>query len=299
VNSARQQGLFGFHSQLSEIAALYDRGWLAVQANVGPLVGPLSKAQAVANVNLPAGLYIHTAALNMSYLPPGVVVDPWASSSAQVFNLGGVTMTSPSRIGIPGPTSENPVMAARVASASLRTVFPKSYIGDQLLRIAKLLKVSAALGAQRPIFSCVMPGWDTHSNQLSAQAALFSQLSKAMNAFLLATQEMGIADQVVTYTKTEFNRALKPNGTHGTEHAWGGHELIMGSSVRGGDIYGTFPSLALGGADDLGADGIWIPSTADAQYAATVAYWHGTAMGQLATAVPAVRNFQPATLSFL
>jgi uncharacterized protein (DUF1501 family) len=308
VNSARQQGLFGFHPQLGELAGLYNRGWLAVLANVGPLVAPLTKAQAVANAGLPAGLYVHTSALNMSYLRPGIVVDPWTSTlqpadpkstSPQVFNLGGVTMTSSTRLNLPGPTAENPTIAARVASASLRTVFPNSYIGAQLLRVAKLLKVSSALGVQRPVFSCVMSGWDTHSNELSTQATLFNDLSKAMNAFLLATQELGMADQVVTYTKTEFNRTLRPNTTQGTEHAWGGHELIMGSSVRGGDIYGTFPSLALGGPDDLGVNGIWIPTTADDQYAATVADWYGLGQGQLLTALPGVRAFQPANLGFL
>jgi uncharacterized protein (DUF1501 family) len=303
VNSSNQKGTFGFHPQLPELAGLYNSGRLAVLANVGVLPRPMNKAQAIANV--PANLSSHTSGLNMAFLPPGVIVDPWTltlqpgTASPQVFNFGGVTMTSPVRLSIPGPTSDNPQITALMANTNFRTVFPNTVIGSQLLRVAKLLKLSSDLGIQRPVFSCIMGGWDTRYDELYMQADLFGQLSKAMSAFLSATEEMGITDQVVTYTKTEFNRTLKPNATQGTDSAWGGHELIMGGSVRGGDIYGAFPSLVLGGPNDIGATGVWFPTTSDDQYAATIAYWYGLGMGQLQTAIPKLKNFPTPTLGFL
>src|SRR5262249_36022220 len=157
--------------------------------------------------------------------------------------------------------------------------FPDTTLGSQLQRVARVLEASASLGFTRPMISATMTGFDTHSNELARQEELYAELSQGMAAFYAATEELGIAQQVISYTRSEFNRTLRPNRLHGTEHAWGGHELIMGGAVRGGDIYGTFPSLELGGPDDVGNDGVWIPTTANQQYEATIAYWHGVGTG--------------------
>ena len=80
---------------------------------------------------------------------------------------------------------------------------------------------------------------------------------------------------MTVYTDTEFNRTLVPNRSGGTDHAWGGHQLVLGGSTLGGQIYGRFPSLEVRGADDAAGNGTWVPSTSSAQYAATLAYWYG------------------------
>ena len=50
------------------------------------------------------------------------------------------------------------------------------------------------------------------------------------------------------FTLSDFSRTYNPDSTSGTDHAWGGHHLIMGGAVKGGDFYGTFPTLALSGS---------------------------------------------------
>ena len=84
-----------------------------------------------------------------------------------------------------------------------------------------------------------------------------------------------MSQSVTIYTDTEFNRTLIPNQTGGTEHGWGGHQLILGGGTLGGQIYGTFPTIAIGGKEDAAGNGTWFPTTSSAQYAATVAGWYG------------------------
>jgi uncharacterized protein (DUF1501 family) len=187
------------------------------------------------------------------------------------------------------------------SGSPLRTVFPTTDnpIGAQLQQIAQIIQVRAALGVKRQIFFAGYGNFDTHGNQLASQSALLAQLSPALGAFYQATVELGIADQVTTFTASDFSRSFEPNSGGGSDHAWGSHHIVIGGAVHGGQIYGTFPTLALSGPDDSGKNGRWIPSTASVQYAATLAQWFGVAPGDLPTVFPNMGNFHTNNLGFL
>src|SRR5262249_14561626 len=90
----------------------------------------------------------------------------------------------------------------------------------------------------------------------------------------------------------------------GTDHAWGSHHIVMGGSVFGGDCYGTYPNLALGGDDDSdtgsSARGRWIPSTSTAQYGATLAKWFGVSDAeQMQIVFPNIGEFSDTDLGFM
>ncbi len=73
----------------------------------------------------------------------------------------------------------------------------------------------------------------------------------------------------------------------------------MGGAVRGGNTYGTYPRLALGGPDDAGGEGRWIPTTAVDQYAATLATWYGLPDADLPFVFPNINRFPVANLGFM
>lgn len=195
----------------------------------------------------------------------------------------------------------NTVLASALGSAPpLATVFPTTTpFGAQLSEVAKLIQVRAALGVQRQIFFVGAGNFDTHSGQLAIQSTLLAEISPALGAFYQALQEMNLANSVTAFTCSDFARTFQPNSSDGSDHAWGSHHIIVGGAVKGGAIYGTFPTQALGGPDDVGSNGRWIPSTSSAQYAATLAQWFGLAPGDLSYVLPYIGNFSTNNLGFL
>jgi uncharacterized protein (DUF1501 family) len=182
---------------------------------------------------------------------------------------------------------------------ALQTQFPaNNTLGTQLQQIAQIIQARQALEVNRQIFFAGLGNFDTHANQLGTQAGLLSAISPAINAFYQATQEMGLANQITTFTMSDFGRALQPNSNAGTDHAWGGHHVVIGGAVSGGKIYGTFPTLELAGPDDSGLNGRWIPTTSSVQYAATLASWFGVQASDLPAIFPTIGNFSTTNLGF-
>jgi len=198
-----------------------------------------------------------------------------------------------------GQSFANALSAALAGSTPLATQFPSGNpLALQLQTVAQIMKVRGALGLSRQIFFCELDGFDTHSGQLSIQAGLLQQLSQAVLAFYQATQELGVDSNVTTFTTSEFGRSLTPNST-GTDHAWGNHHFVIGTSVKGRQFFGQFPSLALGNPYDATGTGILIPTTAVDQYGATLAQWFGVGAASLPTIFPNIGNFSTSNLGIL
>ena len=195
---------------------------------------------------------------------------------------------------------------AALTTASVKTAFPNSIIGQQLQTVAKVMSVRNALNIGRQVFFCQLGGFDTHGSQASQQDPLLQQLSQALGQFYLALQEVQTDKNTVTFTASEFGRTLQPNGNAGTDHAWGSHHLVMGTNsalggpLLGGQFYGAFPSLVLGGNDDANARGTIVPTTSVDQYAATMAQWFGVMDPNAINGMfPYVHNFGATNLGFL
>jgi uncharacterized protein (DUF1501 family) len=193
----------------------------------------------------------------------------------------------------------NDLLPAALASApALQTSFPGTDLAQQLKMVAKLIGARSFLGMQRQIFFCAVQGYDTHAGQLFAQSSLLIELSQALNAFYSATVEMGVDSQVTTFTASDFGRSFRSDGSSGSDHGWGNHQLVLGGGVHGGMLYGTFPTLVIGGPDDV-VSGRWIPTTSVDEFSATLASWFGVANSDLTTVFPNIGRFPNPNLGFL
>ena len=109
--------------------------------------------------------------------------------------------------------------------------YPTYGLAQRLKVIAQLIKADL----NTMVYYTRLGGFDTHTNVLPDQDNLLAQLDPALGAFYSATQELGVEQNVVTFTESEFNRTGGVSGTNGSDHAWGGHHFVIGGAVKGGD----------------------------------------------------------------
>ncbi len=326
---------FGLHGGLKELGELYNqRKNVAVLANVGPLAQPLTRAEYRGGQGMvPGGLYSHAGQQAEWQAMAGaafggvegceateIPLPVWlGGGNGPVLRGGGenARMTGVSNLlrvddGLAMVRGANTLTGVGLAQsrmleealdgiAPLTTAFPNTPLGRQLARAARMIQARGTLGVKRQIFLAAIGGFDTHERQLTDQAAALAQVSGAMAAFYQATVEMGVGDQVVTFTASEFGRTLQPcgGGTLGSDHGWGSHHLIVGDAVKGGEVYGKFPAMALDGPDDATGRGVWIPTTATAQYGAALGQWFGMGEEALAAAFPNFESFAGGAPGFL
>jgi uncharacterized protein (DUF1501 family) len=164
------------------------------------------------------------------------------------------------------------------------------YLGTTLAAVLRSIKIRSALGLRRQTFFINWGGWDMHGDLLGPQATQLAEVDAALTAFQLGLEQLGLSNDVVTFTASDFGRTLRSNG-RGTDHAWGANAFVMGGPVDGGKIFGTYPDLTLDGPDDVGYGGRLLPSTSVDVYFAEMLRWFGVPATNMAAVLPNIANF--------
>ncbi len=84
-------------------------------------------------------------------------------------------------------------------------------------------------------------GFDTHANQASDHARLWTDVSNTVETFFEDLRDHQASDNVLLFMFSEFGRRIVDNGS-GTDHGASSVAFVVGEHVKGG-VYGTYPSL--------------------------------------------------------
>lgn len=186
--------------------------------------------------------------------------------------------------------------AATAAPLPNGITFPDTFTGKRLEMVARAIQGRTGIGALRQTFFVERTGWDHHDDVILNQGTMLPEISAAIGAFQKAMEALGLQDQVTLFTASDFGRSLTSNG-RGSDHAWGGNQLVVGGAVKGRKLYGQYPSLAVNpetGPEvnplDVGR-GRLIPTTSCDEYFAELALWLGVSPTNLPLVLPNIGNF--------
>ncbi len=168
--------------------------------------------------------------------------------------------------------------------------FPNHWLSSQFRAAVKTIAIRETLKLRRQTIFIEFGGWDHHTELLVNQRAMLLILDQVLYAYQKSLEALGLAQDVATFTGSDFGRTLRSNG-QGTDHAWSGNHLIMGGPVTGGVVRGNYPSLAIDGPDDIGRGGRIFPRLSADEYFCEMLRWFGVSAGDMDRVLPNIRSF--------
>lgn len=172
---------------------------------------------------------------------------------------------------------------------------PDNHLSEQLARVADMIAVRGSLSVNRQVFFVGMGSYDTHSDHVERMPGLLTQLSDAVTSFTNAMDGAGLGNDVTLFTASEFGRTLTANSS-GTDHGWGGHQIVAGGAVRGRRIHGDVPPPMVDHPQAFRSRGAMIPQLSVEQYASELARWFGLGESELDAVFPNRGRFDPLAL---
>jgi uncharacterized protein (DUF1501 family) len=132
---------------------------------------------------------------------------------------------------------------ASVGQYQPSVTYPNNGFGQALRAVAGAM----AKGIGTRVFWVQTGGFDTHASQGTttdggAYAGLMTTLNDGLAAFYNDVRNLGLLNNTLVLTFSEFGRRIGENGSRGTDHGAASVLLAIGGSVHGG-LYGTAPSL--------------------------------------------------------
>ena len=165
---------------------------------------------------------------------PGLIAQVLAPSTSSIF---GETIAELTEAALEG--SER--VGNALAQVRLSQSFEDNAIGKQLLQVATIINASDALQTERQVFFVKVGSFDTHSDNGPIMQGHMTDINNALRSFVAEVKTQGKWDDVALFSVSEFGRTITSNGA-GTDHGWGGHHFLLGGSVNGGKIHGSYPA---------------------------------------------------------
>ena len=118
--------------------------------------------------------------------------------------------------------------------------YPNGGLAGSLKLLAQIVKLNLGLRIATVDFG----GWDTHDNQGTNGGYYANQVDTLARSLLAFYNDLpNHRDRVTVVVQSEFGRRLGKNGGNGTDHGHGGAMFVLGGTVNGGKIYGSWPGL--------------------------------------------------------
>lgn len=187
--------------------------------------------------------------------------------------------------------SQHEKFSTATSDIKIHTAYESTALSEQLKMVATSIAARNNLGMEQQTFFVRYIGWDHHSELLKNHANMLKVLDNALFSFQKSLEELGVEDEVITFTGSDFGRTLTSNG-NGTDHGWGGNTIVMGTPINGSQVFGEYPSLSLGedNALDIG-NGVLIPTTSTDELFAELVFWLGLNKTQVSDVLPNLSNF--------
>jgi len=233
-------------------------GWLDRMLGMSGATGPLA-AVAMGNA-MPARLFggpstdVSMTSVDGFMLAGESAKRPMAASLRKMYATAPEALAGPARAADAALTATTGIRATAYTPAN-GAAYPATPLGTALKDVARLIKAKAGLAV-----AAVDSGdWDMHEGLGTAVKGqrMYDNLLETSTALAAFAADLGPAGMasVTVVTVSEFGRRVTENASRGVDHGHGNAMLLMGGGVRGGTVYGTWPTLASGAlvAGDLAA----------------------------------------------
>ena len=126
----------------------------------------------------------------------------------------------------------------KLSGANRFSSIGRGNLGSQLSKVCNIL----SKGVNIPVLKVAIGSFDTHSEQFWRHRDLLRELDESLSETVKALRDIGIWNDTMIMTYSEFGRRAAENGSRGTDHGMAAPHFLMGGKLKGGFV-GEVPNL--------------------------------------------------------
>ena len=123
-------------------------------------------------------------------------------------------------------------LISKFSQVKNRYSFSGGQLGSQLSNVCNLIASNIYI----PVYKVALGSFDTHNNQQNTHRKLLRDLDKSLSSTINALKEIGVWNETLIMTYSEFGRRANENGSRGTDHGMAAPHFILGGNIKGGTI---------------------------------------------------------------